>query len=383
MDVKQLLLARIDALIGDLNRARIQIDKQAIPESLRKRAGNELINTIRDEEEKLQEDRESAEALPTSDSAKLLESWKNFDFHQTSCEKVLRECLALREGVRMRAADSPEAELCEIADALLDELSSLLPDLQWKRFSYVAAGESFNDYTQMIRMRFPLEDIWNLPTAAHEYGHFLSFRLNPVDKAGAHHKLFDEYLAQETASVSDPKWMWLNEFFGDIFATWALGPAFAFTCVLLRFNPVGAWISKDTYHPPDAQRVIAILEVMERMGDLCGQASQVEKFWNAALASAGQSEVPRQVPNLAISPDAVRKIAGRVYEIIEKGAPDVKYTTWSETVRLKEMLTSVPEEVPDFRIADLLNAAWRARLAPMDAGVVSENFLQIWRRKEK
>ena len=383
MDAKQLLLGRIEALMGDLNRARIQIDKQAIPESLRKRAGNELLNTIREEEEKLREDRRSAEALTASNSAELLDSWKSFDFHQTSCEKVLRECLALREGLRMRAADSPEAELCEIADALLDELSGLLPDLQWKRFSYVAAGESFTDYTQMIRLRFPLEDIWNLPTAAHEYGHFLSFRVNPVDKAGAHRKLFDEYLAQETVSVSDTKWMWLNEFFADIFATWALGPAFAFTCVLLRFNPVGAWISKDTYHPPDAQRVIAILKTMERMGDLCGQASQIAKFWDAALASAGQSVPQSQVASSAISADAVPKIAGRIYEIIEKGAPDVKFTTWSQTAYLKEMLNSVPEEVPSFRLVDLLNAAWRARLAPMDAGVVSENFLEMWRRKEK
>jgi hypothetical protein len=369
--------------MSDLSRARRQIDRQAIPPSLRKRSGNELLNNIDEEEKKLREDHQSTEMLQDSDSAELLAMWKSFDLRQTSCEKVLRECLAFREGARMRAVNSPEAELCEIADALLDEISALLPDLQWKRFSYVAAGESFTDFTQMIRMRFPLEDIWNLPTAAHEYGHFLSFRLDPADRTGKHNKLFDEYLAQQTTSTSDAKWMWLNEFFADIFATWAMGPAFALTCVLLRFSPVNAWISKDSYHPPDALRVVAILEAMEHMGELSGQASQVQKFWTTTLATAEQNDSRRQSPNSAISADAVPQIAEEICRMLELGARNVKYTTWSETTTLREMLQNVPDKVPDFRIADLLNAAWRLRLGALDAEVVSQNFLEMWRRKER
>jgi hypothetical protein len=387
MDAKQLLFGRINSLSAALNRARLQIGEQEIPQSLRKRAGNELVNSIREEEEKLRDDCECIEALRDSDDAQLLNSWQSFDLHQTSCEKVLRECLAFREGIRMRAAASPETELCEIADALLDELSGLLPDLQWKRFSYVAASESFTDFTQMIRMRFPLEDIWNLPTAAHEYGHFLSFRLNPVDKTGSHHKLFEEYLAQETAGNSDSKWMWLNEFFADIFATWALGPAFAFTCVVLRFSPVAAWISRDTYHPPDAQRVIAITEAMEQMGDLSGPASRVKEFWMTALEGAGQSDQPngqgRQILNIPISPDAVPKIAERICKMLSQGAPDVKYKSWSATEGLKDVLKNVPKKLPAFRIADLLNAAWRLRLTPqMDSEMVNKSFLEVWRGKK-
>jgi len=132
----------------------------------------------------------------------------------------------------------------------------------------LSSDDFFRDFVQIIRLRFPFCGIWDLPVAAHEFGHFVAGQLNLTRMGGAHYLAVQEYKSgfmQQNSEIREEWGFWLEEYFADVFATFALGPAYGFTCLLLRFDPASAYQQLDNNHPVYARRVHVILQTLLRM----------------------------------------------------------------------------------------------------------------------
>jgi hypothetical protein len=285
------------------------------------------------------------------------------------------------QGALLRGHSDAANELSRLADALIGELCQSLDDVVWKRFTVTAAGEAFAERGQVIRLRFPVSDIWNLPVVVHEFGHFLASRLR-TSKEGTAVLPFQQILIERTQGQVNKTWYYLNEFFADMVATYAIGPAYGYSCVLMRFNAVQAWQEVDKLHPPDGHRAFVIFETLELMnqqnggnGEFTGIIKKLKEFWHGSLIAAGR---PQELPSGDAS---LKDLVSKIYtEVLRSSAPDLRYSTLAKAKDIVPLLAKVPEHPEKFAVKDLLNAAWRRRLmSGVDAGSVNQNFLALWR----
>ena len=381
MDAKQILLDRIDALDRDLRAARDRLQAEEIPPSIQARLGSELFDSVDDVLSKLTATRLTAENLPAGatpeEQSRIKTTWIAFDGLRVEGERQLGEVLALLQGARLRGQMAQHAVLAEIADRLLDELSSKLQAIAWKRFTFEAEGEAFAGNTHVIRLHFPMQDIWNLPVAVHEFGHFLASQIRVPKEAVT----LVDVLGSGDQVTRDKRWYYLQEFFADAVAAYAIGPAYGYTCLLVRFNPVRAWLETDQLHPPDAWRAELILQILDRMnrepdseGQFAGPAEKLKEFWNASLVAAGRStDMPAKVMQDLTS------LADEIYGLILKpGARHLRYNTMAKA-RKQMLLGGTAAAIPQpLALADLLNAAWRARLSTgAEAADVNRAFIAL------
>jgi hypothetical protein len=230
--------------------------------------------------------------------------WDTFQRTQEECNPLLYECLALIQGVLSRKANLDEG-MCQISDALLKYLSKKA-DIEWHRFTILSGGESFESSDEIIRVSFPEVSIWNLPIAAHELGHYVGLQKkdrepiktmldNELRNPGK--AMLDEKLRNRGKNESEIIMRHFYELFADLFATYTLGPAYAYTCVFLRFSP---WMSyRDTdKHPSDAKRICFILGTLEKINDEANELDKpfkdeikyLKNKWESNLKVAGQLE---------------------------------------------------------------------------------------------
>jgi hypothetical protein len=208
-----------------------------------------LLKTLQDE----------IEQIPRRQApGRLAAWWKGLGASRHESDKLFSECLAyaigpLTRGLPTQEGDSLDGGLCAIADEMLEELT-VPADQLWSRRSVLSDSEFMGEATRIIRLRFPVSGIWDLPVAAHEFGHLLGL--------GSKFRGEIERLAQ-----GDNERNWVHEHFADLFATYVLGPAFACTCLLTRFDPSSDPNRQSHTHPSDGLRAWAIswtLTEMER-----------------------------------------------------------------------------------------------------------------------
>lgn len=382
MKPQDLLLARLDAFATGCDEAEKAINSKGINTKLYQRAAPDLVHRISEQRKRIAEQRSRIEKNHFS-----ADSWNRLQTDEEEGSTLFGECLAFLQAARARGHDV-DADLCEIADALLDELAGGLTNIDWKRFTVLATEEFFRDLAQIIRVRFPFSGIWDLPVSAHEFGHFVAGRLNVGRPGGSHSLPFQEYkegFKRQHADRGDEWMFYLEEYFADVFATFALGPAYACTCLLLRFGPVSAHDENDKQHPSYAKRAYAILQTLRRMSqekdaqELKTAADALGEFWNQALTSAGQSTtVPEE--------EFVGGLVSNFYEMLKSGAPGARFNRWETAKKQCPWVENgkLPDgiQAADLKISDLLNTAWLCRMTPgTNSGVLSDNVITMYRRR--
>jgi len=382
VDGKQILLDRMQALDADLHEARDRLESETIPKSIAARLGKELFDALDDLLSRIAGARQTAQSLPEGDTpeaqSRTKTAWLGFDGLEIDGESLLAEVLALLYGARSRSQTAPHVLLADIADRLMDELSSKLQAVAWKRFTYESEGEAFVGNTQVIRLRFPTKDIWNLPVSVHEFGHFLASQIRVPNQA----VYFANVLRTGDDVRKDKDWYYRNEFFADAVAAYAIGPAYGYTCLLVRFNPVRAWSETDFKHPPDGQRAELILQMLERMnaepdskGQFEGPMQKLREFWTASLRASGR---PVDTPD--DQKKAIKSQVDEIYDLILKPqARHLRYNTLPEAIKGQQLLKgNTPNIAKPLALTDLLNAAWRERLRPgVEAADVNQRFLAL------
>jgi hypothetical protein len=162
-----------------------------------------------------------------------------------------------------------------------------MTDASWRRFTIWADREAFANIDEVIRLRFPSINIWHLPNAAHEFGHFVS---QDLKKLGTARNLFEE-LCQDYRESAEA--LFLPEYFADVFATYTMGPSYACVCVVLRFDQGVANYASEK-HPSADKRVHAVLRTLEKMdrGSIPPQytyiCNELRRFWRDGVSAAFQ-----------------------------------------------------------------------------------------------
>jgi len=378
---QKLLLARLDAFATKCDQAKKAIQStQVINPKLYERAASGLFGRIENERDKISQLRRRTDKDQINDA-----SWSILSSYEEESSTLFGECLAFLQASRARGHDV-DADLCEIADSLLNELAKLA-ELKWDRFTVLATEEFFRDLAQIIRLRFPFSGIWDLPVSAHEFGHFVAGRLN-LALAGRHSLAFEVYkedFKRQHADCGDEWMFYLEEYFADVFAAFSLGPAYACTCLLLRFDPAFAHREEDKRHPSYAKRAYGILQTLGRMniekdskGVFEAARDKLADWWKQQLVSAGQ--------NTVLSQDEMAQVSGIVsnfYEMLKTGAPGARFSRWQAAIgQCNWLRTAPPPDVTasDFRLSDLINAAWICRSeSGADIHRLSANMIRLSR----
>ncbi len=356
----RILSARLDALDARLKQAMCAMTSTEMDQMLRSRMQVQLKAGLRDCRDRLAAKREDIAAAATK------ESWSIVAKLEKECAPLLQEGLAFLQGARARAAGI-DGGLCAAADLLLDEIERHC-ELGWRRFTILAESESFSEVVQLIRLRFPPAGIWNLAVAAHEYGHFATYRMTVAGPDGRRGPRIAEKLDARSRESRQSNMVraHLQELFADCFATFVLGPSYPLSCVLLRFDLAYA-LNDASSHPAPAKRFAAMMTVLRQMngetgsvGDFTAALDALDAFWLAAL---GQEDRDRAK---AIADEAqVRDDAATFTRHLVQGVGGARYAGWSGARILAPALGGAGQALPAaFSMRDLLTAAWMQRLTP-------------------
>lgn len=367
MDKYSILAAQIEALAENLRGVKRALGAHQIDPGLREAVRSRFEKLINKQQMELDRLRGEVE------NELMLEScWSAFRDNRQECVPIFRESLAFLEGALIRSAGMDNG-ICQMADFLLDDLSHRT-GISWERFTILAEEEFFAQMAEIIRLRFPEFSIWNLPVAGHEFGHLVGQELREQKRDGTYRYPFQEILQRE-GQIEPRNVPFLHEHFADAFATYALGPAFACVCILLRFDPGVAYRDGEE-HPGYAKRAYFILKGLEKMDEAEGGVMRpyggiielLWDLWQQNLAAAGQPENLDQgiVPQL-------NEWLEELYLLLDRELPPrARYQGWLRAQRLLPELLSSKEAgrilKDDDTLADVINAAWMCRIQHWDEG---------------
>src|SRR6185312_1314217 len=364
MNVRAILLAQIQTLLRQLESAQESLKDEQIGEGLRKAAEYRFTNLINEARTRLESDKRYVNDVP--DDYDLSEYWRRLTNEKEKCADLFKECLNFLGGALLRNIDRID-QLCQIADRLLLELSKRA-GIEWNRFTILAEGNFFTSATGIIRLPFPDYSIWNLPVAVHELGHYVGPRIDKPDGSFPFEDKLQEIKVAYTnrAEAEREKSFWQEEF-SDVFATYALGPAYICSCLAAAFSPADISACEDgDSHPSYAKRAYLMLEMLKGMSD--ANQNQYDNIvvyltdlWERTLIAGGKAR--------CLDTATLSQLDSRLLELysIVVLASSVEYKAWTRASELAAGLRakiSVAQLVrPTDRIADVLNAVWLWRIS--------------------
>lgn len=351
MDSRWVLQEQIEELQRRLNRISNDLSpaeqkRTAIEARLLKRVRLHFQARIQEKSGALAEARRMA-ADPAHYS--LAECWDVFRPTLVACQPLLAEALAVLEGALARSEGLDDG-FCDAADQLVAEISQYALNT-WTTFTILYEGELYSTLADVIRIRYPSAGVWDLPIAAHECGHFISRKVWVRDATDSSRDAFQDFLIANHAEPGSPLRNHLNEYFADVFATFALGLAYAFSA-LLRFDASRPDEEGET-HPSPAKRAYVILQTLEWM-----DRQSVERPF-AGLIQELRSQWQPPHPKTCVELD---DYLDSLHPMIERNFRLARYETWSEAAALAYKVSEGPQAAQGFSVRDMLNAAWLARI---------------------
>jgi hypothetical protein len=346
---RDVLGVQVQAALEDLIQAQEALDGAPLDARLRARVTIDLEDAFRaprNDLEGIEQDLAAGSELP--------DCWRRYRNARDDAAPIVQQCLALIQGSLTRR-NKVALEVCEVADALLDDLSGRTP-VDWGRFTILAEQEFIGGVSEIVRVRFPEISIWSLPIAAHELGHFIAPDLprgKDEDRRFPVKELLD--------AAPDPRAMSrLYEYVADVFATYTVGPCYPIACVLLRFDPASVNEHPLDDHPSDDARVSAMLAVLERLDGKTGQYAWIRE----RLDELWREGAPRRAADARVG-----EIIDLVVGLLPEGAA---YRGWHWVDPLARTLADERKPLPDASTVapwDVVNAAWLARMEYFDGNV--------------
>jgi hypothetical protein len=311
------------------------------------------------------------------------ELWEELEEVRGNCVAAFGECLEFCQGTISRE-EGFDGGGCHTADHLLDGIATAAR-VDWHGLTIMGESEVYGDMAGIITLRFPQDSLWHLPIAAHEFGHFAGpemgldryTELRKFERGAAKgvadeapEKTFPirEILRREWEKGSQIRWSYVYELFADMFATYALGPSYAYTCVYLRFDPGSAKL-RTREHPSPAERMDVVLRTLRQMDHeadiaipLDPELSGLEETWRESVSSAG---VDPELTEKEL--DRLSPIWSRFYALLRDRPSDLPYATFGRARVVADELQSgqVNRQCEPRRdaLADVLNGAWMAAAA--------------------
>jgi hypothetical protein len=257
--------------------------------------------------------------------------------------------------------------LCALADYLIEICRGYAPFATTETFNILGREREhaiLEELKYTLYFCFPSWSVWGLPLVAHEFWH-----------ASSDDVLKDSEMQEFTRRISRAEELWkgpeVQDCLADAFATFVIGPAYAFTCIVLVLAP--------ERHRRRADTVFATLDYLAKDktdAPAYDFATELKASWDEAcgahatsLAEAGEIKALRDAV-LSIMPPALRYNAPlwfsqgeNLVELLERKADGQE---WKSI--LKQF--SVPEGL-DLR--HVLHAAWWKRWNSAGASPSSAN----------
>lgn len=365
MDQRALLESRVVCQIQELAAAEESIDQ--IPSDVAAVVRNRLAAAVKELRAPLETLRRSLASPDAAPSVAM--HWQNYLECQAQCCEVFEESLPVLQGIALRLLGW-DGGLCQVADKLLTKLANDA-GMDWDRITLMAEGEEFRPIPQVIWIRYPAASIWDLPIAAHELGHYIGPRLEEEQNG----KTARPIKVMIDDAKNDVARLYLHEVMADVFATYTLGPAYACSCLLGRFDPTNAH-EEGAKHPSDSKRSYAILRTLEQLdgnkpGTFTSLAGSLQSVWNDSLKLCGSPTSLKEKIGAAGLQDLDQQVV-LLFKKLDDRLKHRRYSSedWKRCEDLVKELAAnkTIDNVHRWCIADVLNAAWYARTIEMDQG---------------
>lgn len=312
-------------------------------------------------------------------------AWDDYtDIMAKASELIFSEYVEFLGGLALRDAGLDEG-ICRIADELMRSCGSV-GITQWSALTIPASKEA-STLARSIRMGFPEWTIWAVPLTAHELGQVVIREPGNPD--------LEEYVRSQFPKKARTKQQHLRVFLADAFATYVMGPAYACSVILLRFNPRGNDQGKQDkgIYPADAKRAYVVLSMLTKMyekdlltpppyGDIL---EKLKTAWDTALGK-------KQTEPLDTPSDDEKLLDGWADHLLEElgkayagGLYEGKL--WKSTREALELLLKGKDEDAKDKLEgreewrDVLNAAWACRVNNVDEALkIAKKAEELWRQ---
>ena len=203
--------------------------------------------------------------------------------------EIFSEYVDFLRGMALRSTGL-DSEICKISDELIKKCKEA-GNVGWQSSITIPDQKEALKTTlaRIIRMGFPEWSIWTLPLTAHEFGHVVAS------------EKIEKISGNQFEAMSLPKDN-VEEYIADAFATYVMGPAYAYAAILMRFDPFLACFDKWEWEYPSpscAKRAFVILRILEKMQEKASRddpaanketyndvITGLRKEWRAALIQA-------------------------------------------------------------------------------------------------
>lgn len=422
----RILIAQIDAQIRNLERIKNVVDHEAIEGKYSlasgkfRRVANPQLKALEKLKKRVKAVEDGREPVEN-----LAQYWETYLPLRRHAQRAYNQCLDYLGGIAVRAMKL-DGGMSDHAESLVTEYYAKKTGVTWGSVMIVGEERLFDDVskiTEIIRLRFPEWDIWNLPFTAQEFGQLIAskeeeglldfFRdeLHSIENAIRDQDVAqddcDELGVQNVNELARPivdlregyqearesqenearvasflvmQQNHMRKLFADAFATYFLGPAYIYAQLILRLMPIGP--AKDEQHKPSHTRRVAFtLGILQKMNDKTKRSAedvgiyanelvQIRSLWKStmqAIEPVFESELSFGQPY----DDWVHK----VYEKLSSEFGDDGFTPkdWQAAEDLSmEILND--DFIRDESLASaashtlpvILNAFWKCRLANPD-----------------
>lgn len=273
------------------------------------------------------------------------------DLHSQS-QQLFRDYVELLGGLAVRDMELDQ-KICRFADELLKRYA--LATAEGRLLTIPTRQEAVRmTWSRVVRLGFPEWSIWALPCTAHELWFVIARARLKQDPR------LENLNAREDLCLA------------DAFATWTVGPAYGYACILLQLNPYPAIID-GVEHPADDDRVAAITYMLNRMGSqgMLNRYESVVKKLKMAWADAQQRDDSTAPVASNESNERIDALFHRLNEdlIAAQFSADNwdRFQKWPDLLQQGKTDTKQYEEFGTADARWVLNAAWQARVSNLQS----------------
>ncbi len=354
-------LTKAVKIVTEMQTRSVQI-KEDLDKTLRMALGRQArrSSTKLDEiHHKLNAAHEAERKGDTSTANDLLQkAWMQYsDEVYKDCQYVFEEYVDFLGGLALRDA-FVDLGICQIADELIIKWEKDV-EAPWNSLTIPAHKETLEmSIARIIRLGFPEWTIWALPLTARGFGDVV------IGQS-------DDLKGYITTQISnDQSRSHLHNFLADAFATYAMGPAYVYAAILLRFDPFLAYTDNDG-EPASAKRAYVMFTMLRQMNEAARKKSPIDPYgsiiegieeeWNAALIQVKASGTLQDTDK-----EQLKRWVTYLFKYLEdKTYVLYSHESWLQIQDLSSKLWQNNIEAINLNLVnlrDILNAAWSCRI---------------------
>jgi hypothetical protein len=333
---------------------------------------------------------------PERDRGAVWEDYEDIAFRDGArlfgSEPLFAEYVDFLGGLALRNTGIDEG-VCHMADELLERCHLIADSTLWHSLTVPARRmPPESTIARMIRLGFPEWTVWAVPLGVYEYGHVV---------VTENRELRDQVKESALEEHLDA----LRIYLADAFATYCMGPSYAYASILLALDPYsGEYVGRPegTAVPerqpasmelsPDTRRAYVILEALRDMdsGAYKGVRTTLTRYWENALQAFGL--------DFKLEDDEERRLKEVVRlmsDFLDVHTIGLRYEAdqWRKVTSdaWPKLVETPPAEFPlktlDDDIRDVVNAAWHQRILDPESAVgdgadrLAEAALALWRER--